>query len=1014
MNAVCRDIFKAIHEGRWLSIEYRNKKEQITRYWIGIQSLDPERRSLSVEGLHLGRYSLEQYEWIYIDSILSSRILEGTYCPVNQVLVKDIAENPCRYKALFDHAANLKILNYLEDCNRMDATPYRKDFALVKAIDRESFEGGLFHLNEEQYRTVIREFQLKAEREKKEETAGRRLQLQRLAMNVLSVHTARGLYVLAYRRLSLDVKGRCLKPDENITVCTEFTVDGTKYSARRFLDAEDYELLGDFETHEERIKDRVMGSLQRPGAVDDMPYIIGLGMETALDLHKEYSAILEMYQNGQVSVPIKAFFGDLLERGRRRRTEPITLLNRKVNLDQLLAIHNAISYPVAYVQGPPGTGKTGTIINTIVTAFFNEKTVLFVSHNNHPIDGVAEKLSGLSYQGRQIPFPLIRLGNQEKVREALRRIRRLYGETRSLKVFETTLERNREDRLKKARKLSELLKKYEAGLELKEREETLERMLEHQRSHGTSMQMIPFEADLGGRQMERVKKGLDRLGRITDEDALALLDDDEEELQKYLYYVSVRYMKRIDLEENRKFKELLLMEDEEERLEAFHQYLKLTSNLKRFQRIFPIIATTCYSAYRLGEPKPQFDMTIIDEASQCNTAISLVPILRGERLMLVGDPQQLNPVILLDEAANRRLRKKYLVPEEYDYRGNSVYKVYLACDAVSDEVLLRYHYRCNRKIIEFNNRKYYNSRLLVCSGSREEEPLGYVDIQDGRTEEKNTSPAEAEEIVRYAKENEDKTIGVITPFVNQKNLIERRLSEEQIGNVSCGTVHAFQGDEKQVVLFSTALTDETHGGTYDWLKNNQELINVATSRAMDKLVVFSSLKNLERLHREAEEDDLYDLIRYVRTNGSSKVASRQTKSRALGIKPFDSATEEAFLTTLNHALDSMWLTQNRFLVEKEVAVSQVLESHTAYSRLADSECFDFVVYEDGREKKKPVLVIELSGKEHAAKETVQARVKKKQGICRAHGMELICVENSYARRYQHVKRVLQAYFAKLH
>lgn len=1014
MNAVCRDIFKAVHEGKWLSIEYRNKKEQITKYWIGIRGLNPVKRSLAVEGLHLGRYSLERYEWIYIDSILSSHVLEGTYCPVNQALVKDISENPGRYKPLFEHVVNLKILNYLEDCNRLDATPYRKDFALVKALDRESFEKGVCRLNEEQYQTVVREFQLKAERERTDTEGGRRLTLQRLAMNVLSIHTSRGLYVLAYRRLALDVKERCLKPDEEITVCTEFTVDGVKQSARRFLDAEEYELLQNFEANEERIKDAAAKSLRGREMVDDMPYIIGLGMESALDLHKEYNAILGMYQKGQVSVPLKAFFGDLLERGRRRRTEPITLLNRKVNLDQLLAIHNAISYPVAYIQGPPGTGKTNTIINTIVTAFCNEKTVLFASHNNHPIDGVAEKLSGLSYRGRKIPFPVIRLGNQEKVREALKRMRSLYEDTKPLTIFETTLERNRDSRIARTRELSGLLKKYEAGLELKEREETLERMLEFERRHGTSMQMIPFEADLGGRQMERVKKGLGRLGKITEEDALALLEDDEEELKKYLYYVSAKYIKRIDLKENQELKGILLMEDMEEQLEAFNCYLKNTGNLKRFQQIFPVIATTCYSSCRLGEPKPLFDMTIIDEASQCNTAVSLVPIIRGERLMLVGDPQQLNPVILLDETANQRLRKKYMVPEEYDYRSNSVYKAYLACDAVSDEVLLRYHYRCNRKVIDFNNRKYYNSRLLVCSESQEKEPLGYVDVLDGRAEEKNTAPAEAEEIVRYAKKNRDKTIGIITPFVNQKKLIEKRLTEEGIENVSCGTVHAFQGDEKQVVLFSTALTDETHKGTYDWLKNNQELINVATSRAMDKLIVLSSMKNLGRLHSEEGEDDLYDLIRYVRTNGSFRVASRETKSRALGIKPFSSVTEEAFLATLNHALDNMWLTQNKFSVEKEVEVSQVFGNHDTYSGLFYSDRFDFVVYEEKDEKKCPVLVIELDGKEHAADEAVLARDRKKQGICRARGMELIRVENSYARRYQHVKGILQAYFAKMH
>ena len=45
----------------------------------------------------------------------------------------------------------------------------------------------------------------------------------------------------------------------------------------------------------------------------------------------------------------------------------------------------------------------------------------------------------------------------------------------------------------------------------------------------------------------------------------------------------------------------------------------------------------------------------------------------------------------------------------------------------------------------------------------------------------------------------------------------------------------FRGDEKDVVLFSLALTEQTGQGTYDWLKNNKELINVATSRAKEQV-----------------------------------------------------------------------------------------------------------------------------------------------------------------------------------
>ena len=90
-----------------------------------------------------------------------------------------------------------------------------------------------------------------------------------------------------------------------------------------------------------------------------------------------------------------------------------------------------------------------------------------------------------------------------------------------------------------------------------------------------------------------------------------------------------------------------------------------------------------------------------------------MPILRGASLMLVGDPQQLSPVILLDPADNRTLRRRYGVTQEYDYIENSIYKCFLACDAVSDETLLSYHYRCSPKIIEFNNRKYYNHKLHI-------------------------------------------------------------------------------------------------------------------------------------------------------------------------------------------------------------------------------------------------------------------------------------------------------------
>lgn len=1011
MNHIYHDIFRAIHEGKWLKIEYRNKDGQITKYWIGIRNLNAVKRTLSVDGLHLGKYTTDFYDVIHIDSILSTQIVEGSYCPVNDALVRDIYLNPHKYKSLFDNTANLKILSYLEMCNRMDTTPYFSDFELVRFLDLDSFGGESYQLSQEQFQAIVKSFQQKMGEKARKDG---KLVMQQLAMNVLSIHTGKGLYLLAYRRLQLDVKNKILRPEDEITICTEFTVGETKENIRRYLDAEEYELLKDFEANQEKIKDCVTKHAGQVMGVDDMPYVIGLGMEVVLDLHKEYQAIADMYHEEKATVPIKAFFGDLLSRPRRIKDYPITLIDRKINLDQLLAINNAMKYPVAYIQGPPGTGKTNTIINTIVTAFFNERTVLFASYNNHPINGVFEKLLNMEYRGRKILFPVLRLGNVDKMKEAITHIKNVYRQAQAITVFESTLDKKKDDRIERAKKLSSLLKKYEDVLDLKERQETLNRMVEYQSKRKASLEMVPFQADLQGRQLNQVQKRLGTVGEVTDSEAMALLGNDLDELYKYLFYTSARYIKRLEDSKYKDLRDILFEENEETQVNSFGKYLSESENMKNLQKIFPIMITTCISAHKLGEPKPLFDMVIIDEASQCNTAVSLVPIIRGENLMLVGDPQQLNPVILLDEMANQKLRKRYNVADEYDYRKNSIYKTFLACDAVSDEVLLHNHYRCNRKIIEFNNKKYYNSRLKICSDSKEQQPLVYMDIKSERSDVKNTAYQEVEEIVRYACLNKDKSIGVITPFVNQKKLIEEALRRENLQNVVCGTVHAFQGDEKDVVLFSTAITDQTQAGTYEWLKNNKELINVATSRAREKLIVLSDSKNLARLHQKDGEDDLFELVEYVRKNGQSQVSQKRANSRALGVKPFSTATEEVFLKNLNHALENIWMSQSRYSVQKEVAIAQVFQENIGFNDLFYSGRFDFVVYERQGQADIPVLAIELDGKEHFEDEIVKNRDRKKNEICRAHNLQIIRVENSYARRYNHIKEILTNYFSVKH
>ncbi len=1000
INKISRDIFKAIHEGKWIAVEYRNKQQNVTKYWIGIKNINPYKKLLIVDGLNVATSEMKELN-LYYDSIIDANLIEGSFCKINSKLLEDIEEHTSRYSFIFNNVANLKLLDYYSECNKLDNTPYRNDYKLIDELDVDVIGEGDYNLSNEQFDHLVKVYNYDA----KNKSQNKMPRSVSLCMNICSIHTKKGLYVLAYKKLLFDVKNRTLTQDDEVSVCREFTVDGVKISAHWFLDADEFQLLDKFEENAELIKDLITKNNPEYNGVDDMPYVMALSRDFTINLDKEYNAILKMYEDNTVTYPIKAFFGDLTDKPRRIKNYPLALYNDKVNLDQLLVIHNGLKYPVLYVQGPPGSGKTNTILNTVVTAFFNNKTVLISSYNNHPVDEIYQKLSHLKYKGDDIPFPIIRLGNSEKLKDAIKQIRLLFKITSSMQVFDSSLNRKKTYEEHKTKALSDLLRKYEEKLDLSERKEMIKTML-------SSSSNLPFLANLQGEQLVNVNNTLKEIGEITDDDIKPLISHDRLELFKFLNFTSAKFIKRLSEPKYEELTDIIFTKDLNEAVRQLNQYLSNDENFQKFLKIFPVVATTNISAHRLGEPKQYFDMVIMDEASQCNTAVALVPIIRGEQLLLVGDPQQLKPVILLDERNNLILKKRYNITDEYDYRNKSVYQTFLSADAVSDEVLLSYHYRCHPKIIGFNNKKYYNNKLNIRSSDNEKQPLEFIECHSKDTTLKNTSESEAREIVHYVKTHPDKTIAVITPFVNQRNEIQEELNQSGITNVDCGTVHAFQGDEKQEIIFSLALTDKTHEKTYSWLKNNKELINVATSRAKERLVIIGDMEQLNRLHHLGDDDDLFELCNYVSSNGITTITERAPESRALGIKPYSTETETAFLETLNHAINAMMITKTKYVVKKEVPISQVFNSSNQVNDLFYTGRFDYIVYERDGKEWLPVFAIELDGNEHTTDLRVIERDKKKQQICDEHNFQLIRVPNNYARRYNYAKEILSSFFEK--
>lgn len=77
MNNITRQIFRAVYEGKWLYVEYCNKKsEQVSRFWIGIKDIlknkDGTLYTLQCSGLHLHTYTLADNMLLSVEGITST------------------------------------------------------------------------------------------------------------------------------------------------------------------------------------------------------------------------------------------------------------------------------------------------------------------------------------------------------------------------------------------------------------------------------------------------------------------------------------------------------------------------------------------------------------------------------------------------------------------------------------------------------------------------------------------------------------------------------------------------------------------------------------------------------------------------------------------------------------------------------------------------------------------------------------------------------------------------------
>lgn len=299
------------------------------------------------------------------------------------------------------------------------------------------------------------------------------------------------------------------------------------------------------------------------------------------------------------------------------------------------------------------------------------------------------------------------------------------------------------------------------------------------------------------------------------------------------------------------------------------------SVIGRFREMFPLItsflpawAVTNLSARRRIPLEPGFfDVVVIDEASQCDIASALPLLFRAKRVVVIGDPQQLRHITQINSRLNEELmqQEQILAPDlgpRWSYTQSSLFDFAASMVEGDDVVSLRDHHRSHAEIIGFSNETFYEGRLRIATRydrlRRPEGPaIRWLDVQGRVVRPRGGSAvneAEAKRVVEELRrllleQRYDGTVGVVTPFRAQANRIrdlvdqDDELSPVRIpSELLIDTVYRFQGDERDVMLFSPVVSADTPATTLGFLATNPNTFNVAVTRARAALIAIGDLK----------------------------------------------------------------------------------------------------------------------------------------------------------------------------
>jgi very-short-patch-repair endonuclease len=521
---------------------------------------------------------------------------------------------------------------------------------------------------------------------------------------------------------------------------------------------------------------------------------------------------------------------------------------------QLQAINHILGSKHTVVTGPPGTGKSQFIANLIVTLFLQKKRVLFVSHTGEAVRVVNERIND------QFMNLMMQTGKKEIRQDLGRRLAEMVANYNDQQVTQPSI-------VNKA-SLTNNWHALQHETSYLRKSNMLHAHLEHaMRTRERFEERTGVYGHLGSAMYAVATKWY--VGRLAKRRTAHAVATTVTELKKRHVLLSRSYVKGnylrmifggeqygklvayIEAVQSRKPLQTGNHDQSDRYVEAALQTMNIWScTLKSLAATFPL--------------RPNlFDYVIFDEASQIDLPSAAPALYRAKRVVVVGDAKQLLHIAKIHEKTEDDLAKlnhifdSPLYPGLIGYREASLFNS--AKRALTEpEQQLKNHYRSSPRIATMFSTIFYGGNLRLRTNKQtifgaNLSEVQWLDVRGTSYKHKNGSrfnPDEVERIVERLKaliplaKKEHLSIGVTTAYAMQRERIAQALTKaysmDDLAVVRVLTVHQFQGSEVDILLFSTVLAGD--GDSDYWYTKNEQILNVAVSRAKRALLIFGDLE----------------------------------------------------------------------------------------------------------------------------------------------------------------------------